>query len=190
MNIEFKKIELASRIFLKWEYTETDNGRKTKIKASADAVIHDDLSDAIQGLAPHFVLLTEMRRRQDVTKIIDLKELPEDFVNKFKVTSVTIEDNKGEMNYRIAGYKILNTGKTVSFETPKIKHEASEEDQYPFFNKMVEQIELIKDETLEYMDGKEGTSVQSTMEFDSDFDPEADTDGEEVEQEEFDEAAA
>lgn len=172
MNIEFKKIEIASRIFLNWDCIQIENGRKTKIKASADAVIHDDMANAMHGLVPHFVLLTEMRRRQDVTKVIDLKELPEELLEKFKVTSVSIEDNKGAMNYRIAGYKILKTGKTVHFETPKIKLESSVEDAYDFFDEMVQQIELVKEEALNYMQGKEGTSSQTAMDFDDEFDPE------------------
>lgn len=187
MNIEFKKIELASRIFLKWEYTQNENGRKTKIKASADAVIHEDLSDAMQGLVPHFVLLTEMKKKPDVVKAIDLKALPEELLKKFKVTAVSIEDNKGEMNYRISGYKILNTGKTVSFDSPKVKLEASQEDQYEFYDQLVAQIDVIQEEALEYMNGKEGASNQTAMDFGDEFNPEGD---EAVEEDQFEETAA
>lgn len=180
MNIEFTKIELASRIFLKWEYVQTDAGRVTKIKASADAVVHDDLADAIQGLAPHFTLLTEMKKKPEVAKIIDLKQISEDLTSKFKVTGLSIDDNKGELSYKISGYKILNTGKTVSFETPKIKREASEDDQYDFYNELEQQIEVIKDEVLEYMNGKEGISNQTSMDFGEEFDPNAEVENTEV----------
>lgn len=172
MNIEFKKIELSSSIFLKWEYVQTDAGRKTKIKASADAVIHTDLSEAIQGLVPHFCLITEMKKKSEVAKIIDLKQISDDLLSKYKVTGVSIDDNKGEISYKISGYKVLNTGKTTAFETPKIKRESTAEDTYDFFNELEQQIEVIKEETLEYMDGKEGISSQTTMSFEGDdFDP-------------------
>lgn len=85
MEIEISKVELASRFFLKWDYTQKDGGRTTKFKANADAPVHDDLDDAIQALVPDFVLLTEMKKKSEVVKAIDLDELPEDLLAKFKV---------------------------------------------------------------------------------------------------------
>lgn len=182
MNIEFRKIEIASRIFLKWSYEQSENGRKTKINASADAVIHYDLGEAMEALVPHFVLLTEMKKKPDVAKQIDLKELSEDLGSKYKVTAISIDDNKGDMIYRISGYKILHTGKVVHFETPRVKRESSIEDAYEFFDNMVQQIEVIQEEVLQFMNGKEGTSSQTTMDFDDDFNP--DVDQEESDEEE------
>lgn len=187
MNIDFSKIELRSGIFLNYNYTMTEAGRKTKIKANADAIVHDDLSQAIQALVPHYVLLTEMKKKPDVVKSIDLDQMPEDLLKKFKVKGVTIEDNKGDISYKISGYKILKNGRTVAFETPKISMNVSEEDQYEFFDKLEQQIELIKEEVLEYMDGKEAVVDQTKMTFGDDFNPEND---EAVEKQEFEETAA
>ncbi|MGG5486282.1 hypothetical protein [Gaetbulibacter sp. PBL-D1] len=171
MNIEIHKAEIGSGIFLKWDYTQTDGLRKTKIKASADAPIHDDLRQAFEALVPHFVLITEMKKKQDVVKAIDLKSIPEALLKKYKVTGVQIDDNKGDVSYTISGYKILNTGKTVSFPTPKIRETASEDDKYEFLDKLIEQVEVIKDEVLEYMDGKEADREQQSMDFGDDFNP-------------------
>jgi len=186
MDIEIHKAEIASRIFLKWEYTQNDGLRKTKVKASADAPIHEDLVDAFQGLVPHFVLITEMKKKSDVAKAIDLKSLPEALISKYKVTGVQIDDNKGDISYTITGYKILNTGKVVSFPTPKIRVSEAEDTRYEFIDKLTEQIEFVKEEVLEYMDGKEAVRTQETMDFGDDFDPQS----EEAEQEEFEETAA
>ncbi|WP_179022030.1 hypothetical protein [Winogradskyella forsetii] len=187
MDIEISNVELSSRIFLKWNYTMTSNGRKTKIKASADAPIHEDLDDALSALVPHFVLVTEMKKKSEVAKVIDLKSLPEELLNKFRVTGVAIDDNKGDISYTITGYKILNTGRTVSFSSPKIRVSASDEEKYEFLDQLMAQIEVIKEEVLEYMDGKEALREQQSMDFGDDFNPEAD--GDQV-PEEFEETAA
>ncbi len=172
MDIEITSVEVVSRIFLKWNYQTTSEGRVTKIKASADSPIHEDLQEALQALVPHFVLITEMKKKQDVVKAIDLKHLPEELLKKYKVTGVTIEDKKGDISYTILGYKILNTGKTVAFPTPKIRTSASEDEAYEFLTKLEEQIEVIKEEVLEYMDGKEASREQTAMDFGDDFNPE------------------
>lgn len=186
MDIEIHKAEIASRIFLKWDYTQNDAGRKTKVKASADAPIHEDLADAFQGLVPHFVLVTEMKKKSDVVKAIDLKSIPEKLIEKYRVTGVQIDDNKGDISYTITGYKILNTGKVVSFPTPKIRVSENEDTRYEFIDKLTDAIEVIKDEVLEYMDGKEAIREQQAMDFGDDFNPE----DAEQEEETFEEAAA
>ena len=190
MHIEISKVELSSRIFPKWEYIMTESGRKTKIKASADSPIHDDLSDAMQGLVPHFVLVTEMKKKPEVAKVIDLKQLPEKLLSKYKVTGIVIDDNKGDISYKISGFKILNTGRTVGFETPKINEVTSEEDQYEFIDELISQVELIKEEMLEYMQGKEAKRQQTSMEFEEGFNPESDESKEGEQKEEFTETAA
>ena len=74
----------------------------------------------------------------------------------------------------------------VSFPTPKIRVSEAEDTRYEFIDKLTEQIEFVKEEVLEYMDGKEAVRTQETMDFGDDFDPQSD----EVEQKEFEETAA
>ncbi len=186
MDIEIHKAEISSRIFLKWDYTINDGLRKTKIKASADAPIHEDLTDAFQALVPHFVLITEMKKKSDVVKAIDLKSIPESLLEKYRVTGIRIDDNKGDISYTITGHKILNTGKVVAFPTPKIRFAEHEDHRYEFIDKLEEQIGYIKEEVLEYMDGKEAKREQTSMGFGDEFDPES----EEQPSEEFKESAA
>lgn len=187
MNIEIQKVELASRFFLKWDYVQEDGKRTTKIKASADVPIHDDLDDAIQSLVPDFVLLTEMKKKSELAKALDLDELPEDLLAKFKVRGLSIDDNKGDISYRIWGHKFLNTGKHISFESPKIRVSEDGEDKYEFIDKLVKKVEHIKDEVLEYMGGKEAKRDQTAMDFGEDFDPDQDSG---VEEASFEESAA
>lgn len=177
MHIEIQKAEISSRIFLKWEYEEQVDGRKTKHKASSDAPIHDDLSNAIQALVPHFVLLTEMKKKPDVVKVMDLGDLPEELLSKFKVKGIAIEDNKGDISYRISGMKFLKNGKSVSFETPKTDM-GTDDDAYEFWEDLERKVETIKEEVLEYMNGKQAISNQTAMDFDEEeFDPSEDDQG-------------
>lgn len=173
MEITIHNVELSSRVFLKWKYTQNSSGRKTKISASADAPIHDDLRDAIQGLVPHFVLITEMKKKPEVAKIIDLKQIDEDLLSQYRVTGVSKEDNKGDISYRITGTKFLKNGKSINFDTPKVKEMAPEDDKYDFITELIAQVDMVHEEVLEYMDGKEGSTNQTSMDFGDDFDPDA-----------------
>lgn len=171
MHIEIQKVEISSRIFLKWDYEEQKANVNTKVKASSDAIIHEDLSSAIQALVPHFVLLTEMRRRNpEIVKAIDLKDIPEELLKKYIVKGISIDDNKGDTKYKISGCKILGNGKVVNFDTPGTTR-GSDDNEYEFFDKLEQQVERIKDEVLEYMQGKHGVSNQTSMFDEDDFDP-------------------
>lgn len=176
MHIEITKVEISSRIFLKWEYEEQNGDRKTKFKANCDAPIHDDLNSAVQALLPHYVLLTEMRRRNpEIVKAIDLKDIPEELLKKYRVRGVTIDENKGDTKYKISGSKILANGKTVNFETPGTTR-GNDDNEYEFWDKLEQQVERVKEEVMEYMQGKQAASNQVSMFDEEDFDPTTDED--------------
>ena len=173
MHIEIKNAEITSSIFLKWEYDQTEEGRKTKIKASADAPIHDDLKEAFNRLIPHFVLLTEMKKKPDVVKTIDLPEdMDEELLNKYKVRGFSVEEKNGITAVKLSGLKILTSGKSVSFDAPKTKR-GNEDEGYEFFDELMECVEHLKEEVMEYMEGKCSEHVQQTMEFDGEGEDEA-----------------
>lgn len=164
MHIEIKNAEISRSIFLKWEYDQTEEGRKTNVKASADAPIHEDLQDAFDQLAPHFVLLTEMKKKPDVAKLIDLKNIDEELLKKFKVRGFAVEEKNGESHILLSGYKILNTGKTVKFQTPKTNR-GNKDEGYEFYDQLLVAIENLKEEIMEYMEGKCSEHYQASMDF-------------------------
>ena len=174
MHIEIKNAQITGSIFLAWEYTQTEEGRKTKIKASCDAPIHDDLREAFDKLIPHFVLLTEMKKKPEVVDNIDLDELDEELLKKFRVKAFTTEEKNGETSIKLSGVKFLNTGKTVNFDTPKTNRGEGDK-AYEFFTELLAAIEHLKEEILEYMKGKSGERQQVSMDFGDeaeDFEPE------------------
>lgn len=179
MHIEIQKVEISSRIFLKWDYEEQKGSVNTKVKASSDAIIHEDLSNAMQALVPHFVLLTEMRRKNpELVKAMDLGDIPEEILKKYKVKGLSIDENKGDTKYKISGCKILGNGKVVNFDTPGTTR-GSDDNEYEFFDKLEQQIEVIKEEVLEFMNGKHGVSNQTSMFDEDEFDPTDDSENHE-----------
>lgn len=181
MHIEIKNAEITGSIFLSWEYDQTDTGRKTNVKAKADSPIHQDLRSAFEKLIPHFILLTEMKKKPEMVKTIDLnEEVSEELLKKFKIKGFSLDEKNGETAVKISGVKILTNGKTVSFETPKTSR-GNKDDGYEFYDELIQCIEDLKDEILEYMEGKESERAQVAMEFGDeaeDFTPELTADAE------------
>lgn len=171
MHIEILKAEITGQLFLKWEYDEVSATRKTNHKAKSDAPIHEDLRGSIKALAPHFVLLTEMKKKPDVVKDIELHEASEKLLNKFIVQGFQIEETKGVRYITLTGMKILSNGKAVKFETPKTDR-GNDEEAYEFFDELEEAIEVVQEETLQYMEGKQAEHPQTEMFDDEEFDPE------------------
>ena len=186
MHIEIKKAALSGTLFLTYEYDETEAGRKTNHKCKSDAPIHEDLRDAIKALTPHFVMLTEMQKKPDLAKDLDLKTVSEGLLKKYTVKGFQVEEVKGITFVTLSGTKFLSNGQTVKFDTPRTDR-GTDEDAYEFFDKLMELIEHCQEEILEYMDGKQAESTQTEM-FDDDeadgFEPDR-AEEEEKESEEF-----
>lgn len=180
MHIEIKNAQITGSIFLAWEYIQTEEGTKTKIKAKSDAPIHDDLRAAFDKLIPHFVLLTEMKNKPEVVRNIDLEEIDEALLKQFKVKGFSIEEKNSDTNITLSGMKFLNTGKTVTFEAPKTNR-GEGDNAYEFFTELLAAVEHLKEEILEYMEGKSNERPQVAMEFEDeadDFEPEVDEESE------------
>ncbi|MAM17591.1 MAG: hypothetical protein CMH22_06505 [Methylophaga sp.] len=174
MEIHVKSAEIRSRLFLKWSYEDHKPGRKDTLTANSDAPIHDDLHNAFQSLLPHLLLLTEQKQKPDVVKQLDLdKPLPEEITNKFKVTGFSTEEKNGETYVKITGVRHLNTGKNLALTMPSTGR-GSKEDEYEFFDKMIDAVELIKGEVVAFMEGKQAERSQPEIGFDEDedFEPE------------------
>lgn len=169
-NMEIKGADIKSDMFLNVNYDVTDIGRKTKRTDKCDAPIHDDLRNAFNMLIPHYLLLTEAKKKTDVVKDIDLeKEVPEHLLKMFKITGFSIEDKNGEMAIKISGHRKLKNGKQVAFSTPNTTR-GTKEDGYEFFDKLVDRIDELKEEVFEYIQGKQAERAQKSIDFGDDAD--------------------
>lgn len=173
MEIHVKSAEIRSRLFLKWSYEDHQPGRKDSLSANSDAPIHEDLHDAFQALLPHLLLLTEQKQKPDVVKQLDLdKPLPEEITKKFKVTGFSTEEKNGEIFVKITGVRHLNTGKNLALTMPSTGR-GSKDNEYEFFDKMIDAVETIKAEVVAFMDGKQAERAQPEIGFDDEeFEPE------------------
>lgn len=175
MEIHINSAEIRSRMFLKWNYEKHVPGRKDNLSATSDAPIHEDLQNAFQSLLPHLLLLTEQKNKPEVVKQMDLGlELPEDIMNKFKVTGFSTEDKNGEIAVKISGIRHLNTGKNLSLSMPSTVR-GSKDSEYEFYDKMIEAVDQIKAEVVAFMDGKQAERSQPEIGFGDDgdeFEPE------------------
>lgn len=177
MKIKIQNAKIRSRLFLSYAYTAKENEVENKIKQDSDAPIHDDLERSFDNLIPHFIIITEESEVTEKIRNVITRDpdedfiLPEDIEKKYKVTGISItgsEDNEGVV---ISGMKFLKTGKSVSFSTPDKKFD---DEEYEFSQELYDAVEHLKNEVLEYMDGKHGTRhVVGTLNFDEDEEEES-----------------
>ncbi|WP_417867990.1 hypothetical protein [Xanthomarina gelatinilytica] len=190
MEIEIKKAKIKNRIFLSSEYVEKLNGVNKTRKEDSDAIVHDDLINAFQRLVPHFALLTEQVPESEVESIIlNGKEIPEDLLQKIKVTGITVGGTGESEGITISGAKRLSNGKMVNFNTPFTKWEEVDEG-YRFISELINVLEDLKDEVIAYMEGKQGSKVQMEMAFDQEDEAADFNIGDSEENQELEEATA
>lgn len=173
MSIKITNAKIKSRLFLSYGYSVKENNIENKIPTcSSDAPIHEDLERAFDNLIPHFIIITEESEITDKLQNLITRPnnenfvLPEDIEKKYKVTGITISGSEDNEGVTISGLKFLKTGKSVSFNTPDKKFD---DEEYEFTDELYQAVEHLKNEVLEYMDGKHGTKmVVGSFNFDED----------------------
>lgn len=167
MTIEIKKAKIKNRLFLAYEYTATENGTENKISTSSDAPIHDDLQSVFNAFIPHFALITEEVKiddkiRDSITGATEGNILPET-LDKYSVTGITVAGSDDSEGVVISGYKELESGKVVNFNTP---FQMFSDEDYEFTSELYECVENWKSEVMEYMNGKQAKRNQvGTFDF-------------------------
>lgn len=178
MNIIIKKATIRGSLFLSYEFEQRDIDVNNTIKTSSDAPIHDDLRAAFRHLIPHFAFICE--EITDVDLVESALERPESYLEdpehsasdaffKYRVSEFQIIEKDGVEKITISGGKRLQTTKEISFSTPSFIIDTD----YKFHMQLSTAIEVLKEEVLAYMQGKQAPKTQLEM-----F-------GQEEEQEEF-----
>lgn len=166
MNVVVKKAEIRSGLFLSYEYDQKDTDVNNTIKTQSDAPIHDDLRDAFRALTPHFVFVCEeIKDEALVQAAIDTPEdyfgfrdeiKHEDFIS-YRVFGFTL--SKNEEGIVISGAKQLAIGSEIAFTTPRVKFDSD----YKFSSALLQSVEVLKSEVLEYMSGKQAEKSQLAL---------------------------
>lgn len=166
MSLTVKKAEIFSSLFLKFSYERQDLDVKNIVSTQSDAPIHDDLRNAFRSLIPHFAFVCEMvtdeklvgKALENISDYIGDKDsvVKPDFL-KFRVYGFSI--SKTGEGVILSGSKSLENGNEISFSTPMIKFDSD----YKFTAQLEDTVELLKEEVMEYMSGKQAPKAQMEM---------------------------
>jgi hypothetical protein len=176
MNITIKNASIKNSLFLKYGYDHFVGSTKySHPSTTGDAPIHDDLREAFSALTAHFAFICE-----EITESV-CREAINDFkqgvvhmddetdpLRKYTVIGFTLgKDSEG---VTIIGSKRLDSGKSININTPFQKWDDSD---YPFMSELLENVDLLKSEVYEYIEGKRAPAQHQTIDmFNENEDPE------------------
>lgn len=155
-KIEILKGKITKNQTLEICYLRHNEDESTTVVDEKDCenLVHPDLVNAFQKLAPHMALLCDLRESDIIgkgkgKKAIDAIE-PEHF-SKFEIKSFSIGgDGEG---VTISGNKKLNSAQIFNINTPFQKYE-DELSDYQWGSELAEAMERCKYEVQEYLNGK------------------------------------
>ena len=178
--MEIKKIQVTKQRTLNIVYKEDNGDVVTRVGAN---VIHRDLRNAFTALVAHLAIITEQReavgKNLGMLQAERIADPDENGIHKrLGVDGITLTD--GEQGVSLQGYRILSHG-VMRMDTPSVT--LNDEDGYTYRNELGADIEAVKYEARQYLDGKYGI-MQSELEFEDPFEgieagdvPEAEADG-------------
>lgn len=136
-------------------------------RKDCEDVAHEDLINALAKLKPHLAILSNYVKQKDKDK--DKADLSE-----FTVTGFSIGEKEGNEGVTITGHVKTYRGKTMSLNTPFERFEGEESSRYGLMDDLIDILDEIKDEVIEYLvNGKKApTPKQGEMDFnDQDKEP-------------------
>jgi hypothetical protein len=158
MSIDFKKVKLVKKETVEVSYSKTEeDGSITEVSESHKTVVHPDLKNAMQKLAPHLACLTEY---VTVTKIKNKEE-----VENFFVTGYSIGGDEDDLGIVITGQRTLKNGKTITLNTPFTRFDEADESKYYFIDQVNQLVGEIEEEVSAYLDGKKAPDPQQELPF-------------------------
>lgn len=119
------------------------------------AIIHNDLYNAIQSLAPHLAIMAFHVREIDVP---DIAMPPAELLKDFTVGSYSISGKDEKRGIIISG-TLRKGGKAHNFNTPLYRFEEPETTKYTYMDDVAARVAVIEAEATEYLAGsKRGES--------------------------------
>jgi len=159
MEIKITKAKLTKGRTCEIELTEIlDDSTENEVVKKCSQLAHNDLVNAFKRLKIHFVKLLELKEGdklttdQNYTTDDILLFDPENDLENFEVASFSIGGSSDSEGVTLSGNKRLASGKVLNFNTAFIKFE--DEAEYAQVNELAADIEAIKIEVNEYLNGK------------------------------------
>ena len=160
MSTHYKKIKVGSAgveiDFVQKYFYEDETHVSDHTHAKHGHPPHPDLLETMKALKSHLAILCEYTNKKP-------ESLDETDLQKFEVTSILLTGNETYETCRIAGYRYLKSGKTLSLLTPKSYYENIE--NYKHVVDLFTCINLVIDEVEQYEDGKHGQRPQMELDF-------------------------
>ena len=123
---------------------------------------HVDFTNALNRLNVHLALICE--------QIDDYPDSEQEkkFLEKFKVTGISIGGEDEHEGITIVGQRKVRGGRVLNLVTPFQKWENGEfdEDPYPYTQELLSDFSVLEQEANEYLGGKRTPSTQMEMDFD------------------------
>lgn len=160
LSLTVHKIKLEKNDVLYLEATKIDsemNEQESKILFSAP--IHVDLKSAFSACSVHMALMCDMISTKQL-KSIDAYD-PE-LVAKFSARSISIKDGEG---LTISGNRKLVGGKVFNLTTPYWRFEEAEETRYRYMDDLMDKLEILRKEVVEFLNGKHGPKPDPELPF-------------------------
>lgn len=176
MNVIIKKATIRGSLFLNYEFEQTDGDVKNLIRTSSDAPIHDDLRNAFRDLIPHFAIICEEVTDEKLVKkavknpeqyLYDRETAADETFFKYRVYEFSLTEKKGIEFITLSGSKYLTNHQDIGFTTPPIDLDSKD---YKLSNELSESIDHLRQEVLNYMNGKQAPKTQLEMFGDTDSD--------------------
>lgn len=126
------------------------------------ALMHNDLYNAIQALAPHLAIMNFYVSELDVEDIAMPDKAKFD---PFTVGSYVINGKDEKAGIQISG-TLRKNGRAANFTTPFYRFEEAESTRYTFMDDLVARLKHIEAEVMHYLNGsKRGEPVQAALDL-------------------------
>lgn len=158
-------------------YTEFYAEGEKDITVKSEIPVHKDCTDAFKRLVPHFILLTEMKESDKVSRRaakvgIENIGVGEDEDDDFKNADVYgIKMGKNDSNTEtvtLMGERFLQMGGSVDFSSLAQSLESSGgEFEYPYINELSLAVQAVLYEVKEYLFKGKYAVTQTTLDFEA-----------------------
>lgn len=152
-------------------YTETYPEGDKDITVKSEIPAHKDCTDAFKKLIPHFILLTEMKESDEVSRRAAESGIEnigddDDFKNA-EVYGIKMGKNDSSVNtVTMMGERYLKTGGSVEFSSPaQVLEPEGGEFEYPYINELNLAIQAVLYEVKEYLFNGKYAIIQKEINF-------------------------
>jgi hypothetical protein len=166
MNTEPKVLSLSIKkkgitvTYLDRRLNDEEQIIETEVKATLHVEPHDDLTEAMKMLAPHYAMLTE-REEYDARTVRSKREV-EAASNEYKVGGVLWKTGKNYEGVMIHGHKVLSTGHACPALARLVRLNDPDE-SYPLADQLEEAVMAVEVEVKALLRGKAKRPAQTSI---------------------------